>query len=99
MATEDFIKRLTAADEMIAGHALHIELLENNYYDDRKAISDKLVGIFTHDSHIVGIIDADKRLCICTDVRYNTRLEILFQDIMEILYNIERYACSMQDYR
>lgn len=95
-----FLERLKKAEEVIQGHNLYPELIQNNYFGDTDSISERLVGIFTkQDSHLVGIIDADRNLCICTDVKYDSRLEILFQDLMEILYDIENYKASMQDYK
>lgn len=95
---EIFEEALRQANEVIDGHGFRIEKIQNNYYGDEDPITNTLLGVFTSDSHLIGIVDRLRALCICTDIRFNSRLEILFQDIMEC-FSIDIYACSMQDYR
>jgi len=85
-------------NDLMPGHNFQIHTLTEY---DPSAVIDKnipdLHGIF-HEGHLIGILNTQNPYAVCTDIRYTSRLEILFQDIFEV-FSIREYKFSAPDYQ
>jgi general stress protein 26 len=84
-------------NDLMSGHNFLIHTLTE--YDPSERSVLYMYGIF-HEGHLIGVINLKTKdaVAICTDIRYNSRLEILFQDILEVL-GVNNYTFSAPDYQ